>query len=80
MPKKRITLQQWVALNYDAAGAPTMDTVRTWARDGKIQPQPQKQGREYYCDPDAVYDDGSAPGLVQRIKERMRGRTTPHLA
>lgn len=66
---RRITLQTWITLTY-GDDAPTMDTARKWCRDGKIQPQPKKHGREYYCSPDAEYVDGSTPTLVQRIIRR----------
>ncbi|MDO9328150.1 MAG: excisionase [Pseudomonas sp.] len=48
-----ITLEAWAFRNFEPA--PSMNTVRKWARDGLLMPPPVKHGRSYYIDPDARY-------------------------
>ena len=50
---KMITLKAWASLNFDPV--PSMNTVRKWARDGRLVPTPIKHGRSYYIVPDAQY-------------------------
>lgn len=66
MPK-RIPLSTWLANIY--GDTISINTARRWVRDGKIQPQPELVGREYYCDPAARYNNGKAtsPTLVERM-------------
>jgi len=52
---RKITLQAWAVRHYDPP--PGIATLRAWARDGKIQPAPQKVGRTYYVHPDARHID-----------------------
>lgn len=78
MTQKLLTLQAWLALTYAEGSAPHINTIRRWIKDGKIQPQPEKQGRDFYFTADARYNDGSQPSLVKRMKERMsRGSPSP---
>ncbi|QNB10892.1 excisionase [Paraburkholderia tropica] len=45
--------------------APSIQTLRRWARNGKILPAPRKIGRAFYCTPTAqCYDD-----VAERIDE-----------
>lgn len=68
---KLVTLAKWSSLNFDPP--PSLNTVRKWARDGRIEPPPPiKHGRSYYVDPDARYvpmeRHRTPPGsLVERI-------------
>lgn len=50
---KYITLQEWDALYYSKPHS--IRTLRSWAASGLIQPQPQKHGREYMVQENAVY-------------------------
>lgn len=51
-----IRLSTWRENIYgDGKDAPTMFTVRRWARDGLISPPPEKQGRSYYVQQGARY-------------------------
>jgi len=61
----KISLEKWGARNYDPA--PHIDTLRGWARDGKIYPPPQKVGRAYYVDEHAVFSADARPRLIHRI-------------
>ncbi|MBJ2211287.1 excisionase [Pseudomonas carnis] len=68
---KMITLAAWASLNFDPV--PSMNTVRKWARDGRLVPAPIKHGRSYYIAPDARYspvDKCAVPrgDLVARIQ------------
>ncbi len=61
----KISLEKWGARNYDPP--PHIDTLRGWARDGKLYPPPQKVGRAYYVDENAVFAPDARPRLVHRI-------------
>lgn len=47
----KILLTAWAATRYDPA--PSLWTLRKWARDGNISPAPEKVGRDWYVDPNA---------------------------
>jgi len=61
----KISLEKWGARNYDPP--PHIDTIRGWAREGKIYPPPRKVGRAYYVEEHAVHVDDALPRLAQRI-------------
>lgn len=61
---KLLTLPKWAARFYEDA-PPSLNTLRSWARAGKIQPPPVKHGRAYRVHPDAVYSGGC--DLLARI-------------
>lgn len=42
----KITLSEWARRRYDPP--PPVFTLRRWARDGEIQPPPEKVGKTYY--------------------------------
>lgn len=78
------TLEQWAAVTYGDM-APSITTLRSWARDGRIYPIPEKHGRSYFVDREAVYvsprtqirpdagPQGIRTGLVSRlISERAK--------
>lgn len=48
---KKILLTQWADARYDPA--PPLFTLRRWARNGEIQPPPEKVGKAYYVRADA---------------------------
>jgi predicted site-specific integrase-resolvase len=61
----RIKLEAWAARNFDPA--PHIDTLRLWARTGKLYPPPIKAGRSYYVDENAVFSGDARPRLIHRI-------------
>lgn len=62
-----VTLQEWAAMKFSRP--PHANTLRRWARDGTIVPQPVKMGREFYVVPSARHVNEPAPGkgLVSRL-------------
>ena len=46
-----VSLEIWADRKYDPP--PHANTLRAWARDGKIIPTPIKSGRTYYVHPQA---------------------------
>ncbi|UJS24806.1 excisionase [Thiothrix winogradskyi] len=52
--KKLLTLEAWAALRYSEQ-VPSINTLRLWAREGRIQPQPVKHGRTYRVLENAKY-------------------------
>lgn len=64
----KLSLELWAKRNYDPP--PHIDTLRGWARTGKIYPAPIKVGRAYYVDENAVHISEAMrrPRLVDRIK------------
>ena len=51
---KLLTLVDW-AERLLGVHAPCVNTLRRWAREGRITPQPVKYGKLYFCKPDAEY-------------------------
>jgi Excisionase-like protein len=49
-----LPLEEW-ARNRWGEKAPSIFTLRSWARNGKIYPYPEKIGRAYFVKPDAEY-------------------------
>lgn len=49
----KITLTAWAARQFDPP--PTDNTLRTWARSGRIVPAPLKIGRTYFVEPTAQH-------------------------
>jgi|GEM_PF-420238 len=62
---KQIPLQDWAARHYDPP--PAIRTLRAWARDGRIYPEPVLVGREYRVREDAVYQPPRRPLRIQPI-------------
>jgi predicted site-specific integrase-resolvase len=67
-----LTLQEWANHAYETP--PALNTLRRWAREGRIQPAPEKHGRSYFVQPEARYVEltarlrGNASlSLVERI-------------
>ncbi|GAA0715182.1 excisionase [Dokdonella soli] len=69
-PNKLLTLEKWAERLYGDA-APSIGTLRRWARDARIHPRPYKHGRTYFVEPDATYVSEEMfrvrPRLVDRI-------------
>ncbi|SDT41655.1 Excisionase-like protein [Pseudomonas cedrina] len=49
----KLTLSEWAAENYKTPPSP--NTLRKWAREGRITPHPIKHGRNYYVDANSQY-------------------------
>ncbi|MDH4871993.1 excisionase [Pseudomonas sp. BN515] len=67
---KLVTLEKWSSLNFDPP--PSLNTVRKWVREGRIEPAPIKHGRSYYVEPAARYVPIDRPrippgSLIERI-------------
>jgi hypothetical protein len=62
-----ISLQRWAESRFTPA--PHANTLRAWARDGKITPQPSKIGRAYYVHPQAQHVDElfNSTRLISRL-------------
>lgn len=65
---QRITLEAWLALHFHPAAAPNMDTVRRWAKNGRITPAPVKCGRSYYVEPTARYTGAPQDDFLERLQ------------
>jgi hypothetical protein len=64
---KAVPLETWGAQHFDPP--PSLYTLRSMVRMGKIQPCPVKIGKAYYVEPDArVVDPNRRPTLVDRLK------------
>lgn len=70
---KRITLEAWAAAQFDPV--PSLPTLRAWAREKRIQPEPVKAGRTWYVEPHAEYSAQAARVEVKvaGLSERAAG-------
>lgn len=74
----KLTLAEWAADHFRTP--PSINTLRKWAREGRIAPPPIKHGRSYYVEPNSYYREveklgrrTSGGSLIERIKaERAR--------
>lgn len=74
----KLTLAEWAADHFRTPPSP--NTLRKWAREGRITPQPIKHGRNYYVDANSQYREPEklgrrTPGgtLIERIEaDRQR--------
>lgn len=57
---QKVTLEEWARPLYKPA--PSIKTLRRWARELRIFPLPEKHGRTYYVDPNARYTDNKNYG------------------
>lgn len=66
--RPKITLQAWAARHFEQP--PVENTLRIWARQGRIVPTPIKIGRTYYVEQDALHiaEIADAQRLVNRLK------------
>ena len=69
-----ITLEHWARVKYGNK-APSIGTLRRWAREAHIYPAPEKHGRTWFLTPDAKYQNhafGSSAhaGLFQSVRRR----------
>lgn len=68
-----VTLTAWASATYGEA-APSLATLRRWARDQRIFPAPEKHGRTYFVRPDAQYlDTGNLNDATEarRLAEKL---------
>ena len=66
MTQKKVLLLAWGCAHFDPP--PSLYTLRSMARMGKIQPAPVKVGKAYYVEPDArVVDPSRRLTLVERL-------------
>ncbi|AHG22156.1 excisionase [Chania multitudinisentens RB-25] len=49
-----LTLEEWGTKTYKSK-PPSIKTLRRWARNGNIYPAPEKHGREYRVQENAIY-------------------------
>jgi predicted site-specific integrase-resolvase len=63
----QLTLQVWAQQQW-GEHAPSIFTLRAWARSGKIYPMPKKVGRIYFVRPNAEYIR-NINSLVHRMRE-----------
>jgi hypothetical protein len=69
MSAKLTTLETWARTKY-GEDAPNIDTLRRWARQGKIFPAPQKQGRAYFLPENAEYvDNYNDTNFMRRVRD-----------
>lgn len=74
----KLTLAEWAADHFRTPPSP--NTLRKWAREGRITPRPIKHGRNYYVDANSQYLDPeklakrtSGGTLTERIDAARRG-------
>lgn len=66
---KEIPLDAWAAAKFSPA--PSIYTLRRWAREAKIFPLPRKYGREYRVKENARYIDHNDPNYAQAVAETI---------
>ena len=69
MTAQRIPLEKWAESVY-GEDAPSLYTLRRWARDGNISPKPEKHGRTYFVVPGASYK-ANPYGRRSRLLDRV---------
>lgn len=74
----KMTLEEWAADQFQTP--PSQNTLRKWAREGRIAPAPVKHGRSYYVEAEAHYSEPEklpAPAvggsLISRIENARYG-------
>jgi predicted site-specific integrase-resolvase len=72
---KYVLLSTWAARNY-GSDAPHPRTLLRWVKAGKIQPKPERHGRDYYVSPEARYTD-RPQSLWERVNAD-RQKAEPH--
>jgi predicted site-specific integrase-resolvase len=73
----KVTLDEWASDHFRTP--PSANTLRTWAREGRISPAPVKHGRSYYVEQDACYSEPERQpipkgmSLISRIESARHG-------
>jgi hypothetical protein len=63
----KVLLEEWAKSHFNPP--PSLWTLRSMARDGKISPRPVKVGKAYYVDESAqVVDPSRRMSLVERLQ------------
>lgn len=60
-----ITLEEWDRRKFDPPHS--VSTLRAWARTGRIYPQPERVGREYRVQEDAIYVSPGRRASIESI-------------
>lgn len=63
---KLLTLEEWSKETYKSK-QPSIKTLRRWARNGNIYPAPEKHGREYRVQPEAIYIQPKSFNLARSL-------------
>lgn len=73
----KLTLAEWAADHFKTPPSP--NTLRKWAREGRITPKPVKHGRNYYVEANSHYLEPEklvrrTPGgtLIERVEAARR--------
>lgn len=74
----KVTLDEWAVAEFKTPPSP--NTLRKWAREGRIWPLPVKHGRNYYVESGAHYQEPerqqtriSGDNLISRIERARNG-------
>ncbi|ETF08375.1 excisionase [Pseudomonas moraviensis] len=74
----KVTLDEWAAAEFKTPPSP--NTLRKWAREGRIAPAPVKHGRSYYVESNAHYQEPDLQpvrivggSLISRIERARNG-------
>lgn len=62
--KKYVRLREWADSQFGDLAPKCDETLRRWARDGKIIPRPRKIGRDYAVHPGAKYINTNDPATL----------------
>lgn len=69
MSAQLTTLEEWGKSKFGEK-SPNLDTLRRWAREGKIFPTPKKCGRAYFVNSHAEYvDNYNDSDFLRRVRE-----------
>ena len=67
----KLLLSEWAAKRYTPA--PSLFTLRKWARNGEIWPAPEKVGWSWYVD-ESAQRISSSPDAGLTLVQRMQSR------
>ena len=74
----KMTLEEWAADQFQTP--PSQNTLRKWAREGRIAQAPIKHGRSYYVEAEAHYSEPEklpartvGGSLISRIENARYG-------
>jgi hypothetical protein len=68
MNEREVTLEAWAEARF-GEHAPTIGTLRRWAREARILPVPRKYGRSFFVRESARYIDPSDPSYAKVYRE-----------
>jgi hypothetical protein len=74
----KVTLDEWAVAEFKTPPSP--NTLRKWAREGRIWPLPVKHGRNYYVESNAHYQEpkqqptrSGVGDLISKIERARNG-------